>query len=75
MIAPYLILVECDIGSRLRLGSSRWERRWPPSFGELSAQRQAGAGRTRDKPFLLVDDIALDQPDELAGANHPCFGA
>jgi hypothetical protein len=67
--------VEWDIGSRSRLRSSRWERRWPASFGELSPQRQAGAGRTRDKPLLFVDDITFDEAYEPASADHPCFGA
>jgi hypothetical protein len=26
------------------------------------------------RALLFVDDIALDEPDEPAGANHPCLG-
>jgi hypothetical protein len=55
-MARHLILL--NVTSDLR--SSRWELRWSASFGELSPQRQTGAGRTRDKPLLFVDNLALD---------------
>jgi hypothetical protein len=64
-----------DTGSESYFRSTRTERRWPASLGELSSQGHAGAGRTRDKSLLFVEDIALDKSDEPAGANHARLGA
>jgi hypothetical protein len=64
-----LAVLECDGRS------SRCERWYSASFSQLSAQCQAGAGRTRDKALVFVDDIALNKPNELARANHFRFCA
>jgi hypothetical protein len=60
-----------DHASDPRVGSAGGRR----SSASCTRGVQASAGRTRDKPVLFVDDIALDEPHEPAGANHPRFRA
>jgi hypothetical protein len=47
--------------------------RYLASFGEPPPQRFTGVGGTRNKPLLLVGDVAFDEAHNFASTNHPRF--
>jgi len=44
-----------------------------PLLGDASAQRHTLAGGAREESLLLVENIAIDEADGLAGPNYSRF--
>jgi len=64
---------QSHLSRTLQIQSSSCFHRWLPLLGDASAQRHTLAGGAREESLLLVENIAIDEADGLAGPNYSRF--